>query len=180
MIDDEEKAESTRRGYEKLEELDDMPELDYEPAPEDALEKYRREQLERQANDAAFRQREQAEQSEIQRQQQVRTMKADASWNAWMDGKIDTAIERDWTRRRAVIAEMITEESKQAGTAVGKIRADLCDEIHAALEKLRTRITALEQRDVVRHTSITRDGGEIIDITPGPSVTRKTRGPDAA
>jgi DNA repair exonuclease SbcCD ATPase subunit len=137
------------------------------------LDRFRSQQLELKAERTAFQERERAEQSE-----------------RWLADRL----KRERAHTRELVAEMIAEERKQVfeatGTGVGKIRAELCDEIHAALETIRTRITALEQlrdelkelrRDlVIRHTSITRDGAEVIDITPSASVTRKTRGPDAA
>jgi hypothetical protein len=91
----------------------------YEPPLEDPVAKWRREAEET----AARRARAQAETAEQANQRRT------ADWERWLRGHLEA--------ERKLILEI-------AGHGVGKIRAELCDEIHAALEKLRTRITALE------------------------------------
>jgi hypothetical protein len=135
-----------------LEEFETAP--NYEPAPEDALTRWRREQQELEARRAREREREEARQSEIARQQQVRTMKSDAGWNKWADDKI-----------KAALAEFARDLEKKLGQVVGHEQELVRDHVAEQIQKLRA--------DLRQEIAVAKAAGDgtLIDITPAKKRT---------
>jgi hypothetical protein len=101
------------------------------------LERYRAKQLEIQRAREQYREQEEARAAEIRRQQQVQTMKSDANWSAWVDGKIHEAREaQPFTDvQRDVLAEWIGGHERK------REREEREAAIQAAIDKLRAELT---------------------------------------